>query len=101
VPHLQRIRLGAPIANPPAYLEVALTLEAAMESIVTFAGVTAATLVALFAALALELVLLKAMFNLLRPLSLSRRKAALIAARDGQSLEQGAQLLARAYSKPR
>jgi len=77
-----------------------------MESIVTFAGVTAATLIGLFTALALELVLLKAMFNLMRPLSLSRRKAAgAIAAngpaRDAQALEHGAQLLVRAYSKPR
>ena len=72
-----------------------------MESIVTFAGVTAATLIALFAALALELVLLKAMFNLMRPLSLSRRKATIVAARDVAPLEHGTQLLARAYSKPR
>lgn len=72
-----------------------------MESIVTFAGVTAATLIALFAALALELLLLKAMFNLMRPLSLSRRKAALVAARDAQPLEHGTQLLARACSRPR
>lgn len=75
-----------------------------MESIVTFAGVTAATLIGLFTALALELVLLKAMFNLMRPLSLSRRKAAAIAvsgpARDAQTLEHGAQLLVGAYSKP-
>jgi len=71
-----------------------------MESILTFAGVTAATLIALFAALALELVLLKAMFNLMRPLSLSRRKAA-VAARDTQALEHGTQLLAKAYGKSR
>jgi len=73
-----------------------------METMLTFAGVTIATIVALFAALALQSVLLKGMFVLMQPLAVRQSRTAVGTARSASiPLEQGARLLAQAYGKSR
>jgi hypothetical protein len=77
--------------------------ETKMESLITFAGVTVMTLVALFAALALESLLLKATFVLMAPAASNRTNPVPVAARRNTRVpvEQGARLLAEAYEKTR
>jgi len=76
-----------------------------METMITFAGVTITTLVALFAALALQTLFLKATFALLRPLTVNRSSGSSNASgtmRNSRgSVEQGARLMAHAYGKTR
>jgi hypothetical protein len=73
-----------------------------METLMTLTAVTMATAVALFAALALEFLLLKGMFLLMQPLALNRSKNRALASRNAQAaVEQGARLLAQAYGKTR
>jgi hypothetical protein len=76
-----------------------------METMITFAGVTIATLVALFAALALQTLFLKATFALIRPLTVNRNRVAsnaLGTMRNSRgAVEQGARLVAHAYGKTR
>jgi hypothetical protein len=63
-----------------------------MDTILGFAGVVIATLVALFAALALEMALLKATFLLIQPATANRRL-------PRPDLQRGTQLVARAYAR--
>jgi hypothetical protein len=63
-----------------------------MDTVLGFAGVVIATLVALFAALALEMALLKATFLLMQPATADRRAAR-------PDLQRGTQLVARAYAR--
>jgi len=76
-----------------------------METMITFAGVTITTLVALFAALALQTLFLKAMFALMRPLTVNRGRetgSALGTMRNSRgTVEQGARLVAHAYGRTR
>jgi hypothetical protein len=76
-----------------------------METMITFAGVTITTLVALFAALALQTLFLKATFALMRPLTASRNGGVSNASgtmRNSRgAVEQGARLVAHAYGKTR
>jgi hypothetical protein len=73
-----------------------------METMITFAGVTIATVVALFAALALESLLLKAMFVLMQPLAMSQGKTQGIPSRGARMpVERGTRLLMQAYGKTR
>ena len=68
-----------------------------METLITFAGITVMTLVALFAALALQSLLLKATFVLMVPAAAHKDAAR----NTGMPVEQGARLLAHAYGKTR
>jgi hypothetical protein len=63
-----------------------------MDTILGFAGVVIATLVALFAALALEMALLKATFLLMQPATADRRL-------PSPDLQRGTQLVARACAR--
>ncbi|MGB8324258.1 MAG: hypothetical protein WCE52_14970 [Candidatus Acidiferrum sp.] len=76
-----------------------------METMITFAGVTITTLVALFAALALQTLFLKATFALMRPSTVNRNSGASYASgtmRNSRgAVEQGARLVAHAYGKTR
>ncbi|HEX8984108.1 MAG TPA: hypothetical protein VF767_01700 [Bryobacteraceae bacterium] len=63
-----------------------------METMLAFTAIAVATLVALFAALALESLLLRAAFALMQPATAGRRAAQ-------QALEQGVRLGARAYGQ--
>jgi hypothetical protein len=76
-----------------------------METMITFAGVTITTLVALFAALALQTLFLKATFALMRPLTVNRNSAASNASgtmrNSHGAVEQGARLVAHEYGKTR
>ena len=65
-----------------------------MDTMLGFAGLVITTLVALFMALALEGLLLRAMVALMRPATADRRGA-----RPG--LGQGARLVARTYERAR
>jgi hypothetical protein len=63
-----------------------------MDTFLGFAGVVITTLVALFAALALEMALLKATFLLMQPATADRRL-------PRPELQRGTQLVARAYAR--
>jgi hypothetical protein len=63
-----------------------------MDTMIGFAGVVVATLVALFAALALQMALLKATFLLMQPATADRRL-------PRTDLQRGTQLVARAYAR--
>jgi hypothetical protein len=63
-----------------------------METFIGFASVVIATLVALFAALALEMALLKATFLLMQPATADRRATR-------PDLHRGTQALTRAYAR--
>ena len=63
-----------------------------MDTFLGFAGVVIATLVALFAALALQMALLKATFLLMQPATADRRT-------PRPELQRGTQLLVRAYAR--
>ena len=63
-----------------------------MDTMIGFAGVVVATLVALFAALALQMALLKATFLLMQPATADRRL-------PRTELQRGTQLVARAYAR--
>jgi hypothetical protein len=65
-----------------------------METMLEFAGVAIATVLALFAALALQTVLLRATFALMQPATAGRRNAP-------PAIERGARLAARAFSSAR
>jgi hypothetical protein len=65
-----------------------------MESMLGFAGLAITTVLALFAALALQIVLLRAAFALMQPATAGRREAR-------PAIEHGTQLTARAFSKAR
>ena len=68
-----------------------------MENLITFAGVTVMTLIALFAALALQSLLLKATFVLMAPASKSIGPIRKVQV----PVERGARLLAHAYGRNR
>jgi hypothetical protein len=63
-----------------------------MDTMIGFAGVVIATLVALFAALALEMALLKATLLFMQPATTGRRTT-------HPNLQRGTQLVARAYAR--
>lgn len=63
-----------------------------METMLAFTAIAVATLVALFAALALESLLLRAAFALMQPATAGRRAAQ-------HALEQGVRLGAHAYGQ--
>jgi hypothetical protein len=65
-----------------------------MDTMLGFAGLVITTLVALFAALALEAALLRAMIALMKPATADRRSAK-------AQIAQGARLVAEAYGKVR
>jgi len=65
-----------------------------MDTFVGFAAVILITIIALFAALGLQALLLRAAFALMQPATAARRIAP-------PSMEQGRQLVARAYAKGR
>jgi hypothetical protein len=60
-----------------------------MDTVIAFASLAIETLVALFAALALQMVLLKATFLLMSPATADRRP----------DLQRGTQLVARIYAR--
>lgn len=73
-----------------------------METLITFTGVTLATLVALFAALAMQSLFLKATFLLMAPAAKGKHPASGTTSRNSRMpVEQGARLLAQAYGKAR
>jgi hypothetical protein len=74
-----------------------------METMITFAGVAITTLVALFAALALQTLFLKATFALMRPLTVDRNGGTSSASGTTRNsrVEQGARLVAHAYGRTR
>ena len=61
-----------------------------MDTMIAFAALLITSLVALFAALALDWILLRGMFFLMQPATANRRAATV-------ALEHGTQLAARAY----
>jgi hypothetical protein len=63
-----------------------------MDTMMGFAALVIASLVALFSALALDWLLLQGMFLLMRPATANRRAAVM-------PIEQGTQLTARAYGR--
>lgn len=63
-----------------------------MDTMLEFAGLVITTLMALFAALALEAALLRATIALMKPAAADRREAK-------PQLAQGARLVAEAYTK--
>ena len=63
-----------------------------MDTLIGFAGLVVATLVALFTALALQMTLLKATFLLMQPATADRRL-------PRTDLQRGTQLVARAYAR--
>jgi hypothetical protein len=65
-----------------------------METFITFAALTMATILALFAALALQALLLRATFALMQPATADRRT-------PRPAMERGSQLVARAYADTR
>jgi hypothetical protein len=65
-----------------------------MDTMLGFGGLVITTVVALFAALALEAALLRAMIALMKPAAADRREAK-------PQLAQGARLVAHAYGKVR
>ena len=65
-----------------------------METMLGFVGLVITTLVALFVALALQTLLLRAAFALMQPATTGRRI-------PRPAMEQGTQLVARALSKAR
>ena len=65
-----------------------------METILGFAGLLITTLVALFAALALQTLLLRAAFALMQPATAGRGNPL-------PAIERGTRLVARAFSKAR
>jgi hypothetical protein len=65
-----------------------------METMVQFVALILTTLIALFAALALDWLLLRGMFLLMQPATADRRA-------HSAGLERGAQLAARAYRESR
>jgi type II secretory pathway component PulJ len=65
-----------------------------MDTFIGFAAVILITIIALFAALSLQALLLRATFALMQPATAARRIAPL-------STERGTQLVARAYAKGR
>jgi hypothetical protein len=62
-----------------------------METFIGFAAIVMTTIVALFAALALQALLLRGVFALMQPATAARRAAA-------PAIERGTQLVARAYA---
>jgi len=65
-----------------------------METMLGFAGLAITTVLALFAALALQTALLRAAFALMQPATSGRREAR-------PAIERGTQLAARAFSSTR
>jgi hypothetical protein len=65
-----------------------------MDTFIGFAAVILITIIALFAALGLQALLLRATFALMQPATAGRRIAP-------PSMERGTQLVARAYAKGR
>jgi hypothetical protein len=65
-----------------------------MDTFITFATIITATIFALFSALALQALLLRAAFALMQPATASRHIAT-------PAIERGTQLVARAYAKGR
>jgi hypothetical protein len=65
-----------------------------MDTLIGFAAVVLTTIIALFAALALQALLLRATFALMQPATAARRIVP-------PSMERGTQLAARAYAKGR
>ena len=65
-----------------------------MDTMLTFVGLVITTLVALFAALALQTLLLRAAFALMQPATASPRV-------PQPAVEHGTQLVARAFSRAR
>jgi len=65
-----------------------------MDTMLAFVGLVITTLMALFAALALQTLLLRAAFALMHPATASRRI-------PQPAIEHGTQLVARAYSRAR
>lgn len=65
-----------------------------MDTMITFTALLITSLVALFAALALDWLLLRGMFLLMQPATANRRIPA-------AAIEQGTQLAARAYRRDR
>jgi hypothetical protein len=65
-----------------------------MDTFIGFAAVVMATIVALFSALALQAVLLRAVFALMAPATAARRFAT-------PAIEHGTRMAARAYAKAR
>jgi hypothetical protein len=63
-----------------------------MDTVLGFASLTITTLVALFAALALQMALLKATFLLMQPATADRRL-------PRPDLQRGTQLVARVYAR--
>ena len=73
-----------------------------METLITFTGVTLVTLVALFAALAMQSLFLKATFLLMAPAAKGKHAASSTTLPNSRTpVEQGARLLAEAYGKAR
>jgi hypothetical protein len=73
-----------------------------METLITFAGVSVATVMALFAALAMQSLFLKATFALMAPAAAGKNSAPAMVARNTRTaVERGARLLAQAYDKAR
>jgi hypothetical protein len=73
-----------------------------METLITFTGVTLATLVALFAALAMQSLFLKATLLLMGPAAKGKHAASGRTSRNSRMpVERGARLLAQAYAKAR
>jgi hypothetical protein len=68
--------------------------EKRMDTMLTFVGLFITTLVALFAALALQTLLLRVAFALMQPATASRRV-------PQPAVEHGTQLVARAFSRAR
>jgi hypothetical protein len=65
-----------------------------METFINFAAVVITTIVALFCSLALQVLLLRAVFALMQPATAVRRLAP-------PSVERGTQWVARAYARTR
>lgn len=65
-----------------------------METFLGFAAVVVTTIIALFSALALQALFLRAAFALMQPATAARRLAP-------AAIERGAQLVARAYARGR
>lgn len=65
-----------------------------MDTVITFTALILTSLVALFAALALDWLLLRGMFLLMQPATANRRIPA-------ATIEHGTQLAARAYGRAR
>jgi hypothetical protein len=73
-----------------------------METVLALAGYAVLTVVALFAALALDWILLRATFLLMQPIAFTPGKSPSADRRSRRpSIEEGTRLLARAYDQER